>query len=313
MPTNTPGDAQSLEVIARIREFNRFYTRMIGALGASFVGTPYTLTEARLLFEIARRTEIEVTELRRLLNLDAGYSSRILRRFIDNGLIARTTSPGDARRHIVRLTEAGAAAFAEVDTAQAAAIERLIVPLDLDRRNQLVKAMGAINAALEPTQAPRAFILRPPASGDIGWVVARHGALYAAAYRWGISFEALVARIMADYVDNHDPQREAGWIAEVDGEPVGCVFCVAEDDTTARLRLLLVEPSARGLGLGTKLVDECLRFAERAGYRRITLWTNSVLASARRIYEAAGFHLDRESPHHSWGHDLVGQDWSRSL
>ncbi|MQA16883.1 MAG: GNAT family N-acetyltransferase [Pseudonocardiaceae bacterium] len=306
-PRGEPGLVES------VRAFNRFYTRMIGVLQAGLVGTPYSLTEARLLFELAQRDRIEVAELRRLLDLDAGYLSRILARFGADGLVVRDQSPSDARRQVIALTEAGRAAFAVLDDHQVAAVEQLLEPLSREQQSRLVEAMGTIRETLGDTSRRAGFVLRAPEPGDLGWVVARHGALYAAEYGWDATFEALVARVVADYVDQHDPKREAAWIAEVDGEPAGCVFCVADDGTTAKLRLLLVDPSARGMGIGERLVEECLRFARRAGYSRITLWTNDVLDAARRIYERAGFHLDQQDPHHSFGHDLVGQNWSRDL
>lgn len=299
--------------VVQVREFNRFYTRTIGVLQAGLAGTPYSLTEARVLFEVAQREAVEAAELRRLLDLDAGYLSRILGRFVADGLVIREQSAADARRQVVRRTAAGAAAFAALDAAQAEAVEQLLRPLAAEERDRLVTAMGTIRQTLGHTVRPRGYVLRPPEPGDLGWVVARHGALYAAEYGWDATFEALVARVVADYADHHDPKREAAWIAEVDGEGVGCVFCMAADGSTAKLRLLLVEPSARGMGIGARLVEECLRFARRAGYSRITLWTNDVLADARRIYERAGFHLDEQDPHHSFGHDLVGQNWSRDL
>lgn len=299
--------------VVQVREFNRFYTRTIGVLQAGLAGTPYSLTEARVLFEVAQREAVEAAELRRLLDLDAGYLSRILGRFVADGLVIREQSAADARRQVVRRTAAGTAAFAALDAAQAEAVEQLLQPLAAEERDRLVTAMGTIRQTLGHTVRPRGYVLRPPEPGDLGWVVARHGALYAAEYGWDATFEALVARVVADYADHHDPKREAAWIAEVDGEGVGCVFCMAADGSTAKLRLLLVEPSARGMGIGARLVEECLRFARRAGYSRITLWTNDVLADARRIYERAGFHLDEQDPHHSFGHDLVGQNWSRDL
>lgn len=305
--------AVSGETVTQVRAFNRFYTRVIGLLQAGLVGSPYSLTEARVLYELAQQDEVEVADLRRDLDLDAGYLSRILTRFEADGLAVRTPSAGDARRQVVRLTEAGAAAFAVLDDEQARAIEELLAPLSDEQRARLVAAMGTVRQLLGSPERPRSVVLRPPEPGDLGWVVARHGALYAAEFGWDASFEALVARIVADYAERHDPGREAAWIAEIDGERVGCAFCVAENAATARLRLLLVEPSARGLGVGSRLVEQCLRFARRTGYSRITLWTVDVLAAARRIYEQAGFRLDDQAPQHSFGHDFVSQNWSRDL
>ncbi|MPZ64860.1 MAG: GNAT family N-acetyltransferase [Pseudonocardiaceae bacterium] len=301
------------DLVAQVRSFNRFYTRVIGVLTDGLVGTPYSLTEARVLFELAQRDTIDSSELRRLLDLDAGYLSRILAGFVAGGLVGREQSAADARHHVARLTETGRAAFAVLDEHQIEAVEQLLAPLSTQQRTDLVSAMGTIRRELGDTPRPQGYVLRPPEPGELGWVVSRHGAVYAAEYGWDASFEALVARVIADYLDGHDPKREAAWIAEVDGEPAGSVFCVAGDASTAKLRLLLVEPSARGMGIGARLVEECLRFARRAGYSRITLWTVDALTGARRIYEHARFHLDEQAPHHSFGHDIVGQIWSREL
>ncbi|MGZ6778976.1 MAG: bifunctional helix-turn-helix transcriptional regulator/GNAT family N-acetyltransferase, partial [Mycobacterium sp.] len=270
--------------------------------------------EARVLFELAHIDRIAVTDLRRALDLDAGYLSRILSRFIADGLVERQPSASDARRQLVGLTAAGKAAFAELDALQAEAIEHMVAPLDEDQRLQLVTAMGRIRRVLDDERRSSGVVLRAPEPGDLGWVVERHGARYAAEYGWDVDFEVLVARIVADFGERRNTKAEAAWIAELDGERVGCIFCTASDTSgTAQLRLLLVEPQARGAGVGTRLVDECLRFARRSGYSRIMLWTNDVLAAARRIYQRAGFQLDRREPHTSFGRDLVGEYWSRDL
>lgn len=299
--------------VAAVRDFNRFYTKVIGVLGEGLVRTPYSLTEARVLFELAQRDATEVTELRRSLGLDAGYLSRMLARFDADGVTTRERSGTDARRQVVKLTDSGKAAFAMLDERSGADIGALLAGLADDDQRRLIAAMETIREVLDAARSQPPLTLRPLAPGDVGWVVHRHGVLYAQEYGWDETFEALVARILADYVDNRDPVRENAWIAEVDGAPVGCVFCMRRDDETAQLRLLLVEPDARGLGVGTRLVDECLRFARDAGYRRIMLWTNDVLTAARRIYERAGFTLVKEEKHHSYGHDLIGQDWCRDL
>jgi DNA-binding MarR family transcriptional regulator/GNAT superfamily N-acetyltransferase len=300
-------------VIEDVRGFNRFYTRVLGLLRPDLAGSAFGLTEARVLFELAHRDDAAVSDLRRDLELDAGYLSRILSGFTTSGLVAREKSAADGRRQVVRLTDDGRQAFAELDRLQAGAIATMLAPLDEEQRTELVTSMGRIRRTLGDEPRWRGLVLRPPAPGDLGWVVERHGYRYAAEYGWDTTFESLVARIVADFADRDDTKREAAWIAELDGERVGCVFCTAADKDTAQLRLLIVEPSARGAGVGTRLVDECLRFARRAGYRRITLWTNDVLLAARRIYERAGFRCDRREPHHSFGHDLVGEYWSRDL
>ncbi|HEX8804045.1 MAG TPA: bifunctional helix-turn-helix transcriptional regulator/GNAT family N-acetyltransferase [Acidimicrobiales bacterium] len=302
-----------MTAVATVRSFNRFYTRWVGALAEGLLDSPWSLAEARVLFELAQADATEVVDLRERLGLDAGYLSRILARLEGAGLVERTRSAADARRSVAGLTAAGRAAFRELDARSAEQIGALLDPLDGTDRRRLVGAMATIRSLLGDGERSGGFVLRPLEPGDHGWVVERHGALYAAEHGWDVSFEALVARIVADYLDGRDPARETAWIAEVDGERVGCVFCVRHDDETAQLRLLLVDPRARGAGIGARLVDECLRFARRAGYRRIRLWTNDVLAAARRIYQRAGFELEAEEPHHSYGRDLVGQTWSRAL
>ncbi|MEO3925484.1 bifunctional helix-turn-helix transcriptional regulator/GNAT family N-acetyltransferase [Micromonosporaceae bacterium B7E4] len=296
-----------------VRDFNRFYTRIIGALDEGLVHTPFSLTDARVIYELAQRPATEVPELRRELALDPGYLSRILSRFAVDGLVDRSQSPVDARRQVVTLTEAGRAAYDLLNQRTQTEIESLLTRLPVADRERLVEAMRTIRGVLGEAVPPRAYLLRPVGPGDLGWVVHRHGVRYAEEYGWDVTFEALVARIVAEYVEGRDPRREEAWIAELDGAPVGCVFCVRRDDEVAQLRLLLVEPEARGLGIGSRLVDECLRFARRAGYREIMLWTNDVLADARRIYEKAGFELREQAPHHSFGHDLVEQTWWRRL
>lgn len=317
----------TIETVAAFRRFNRFYTNLISVLRAGLLDSPYSLADARVLYELANApaAALEVADLRRLLDMDAGYLSRILGRFEANGLVVRERSDADARKQRIGMTDAGRAAQAELDRrsdAQAAALLSAVTETD---QRRLIGAMAAIEsifgdgapgvradgAAFARTGAAtaRAIVLRPPGPGDLGWVVQRHGALYCAEYGWDESFEAMVARIVADYAEAHDPRRERGWIAEVDGEPVGSIFCVRADDETAKLRLLLVEPKARGMGVGGRLVEECVRFAERAGYRRMVLFTHDVLADARRLYQRAGFVLDNEERKPAYGQDLVHQHW----
>jgi len=297
--------------VSSVRSFNRFYTRVIGVLHEGLMHTDHTLAEARVLFELGQRDATEVSALRRDLDLDPGYLSRMLAKFEADGLITRSRSDADARRQVVALTPSGGTAYKRLDARATEEIEALLAPLAPAARDRLVSSMDAIRRTLEGTQGT--VELCPPGPGDLGWIVARHGALYAAAQGWDASFEAMVGRIVADYAAAHDPATEATWIARVDGEPAGSVMCVRRDATTAQLRMLLVEPSARGLGLGTTLVDTCVEFARAAGYADMVLWTFDVLADARRIYQRAGFTLAESTPQRAFGHDLVGQYWRREL
>ena len=299
--------------VAAVRGFNRFYTNVIGLLRGKYLDTPYSLTEARLLFELAQRDTSEVTDLRRTVDIDPGYLSRILARFQADGLISRQRSAADGRRQVIRLTDSGRRVVAGLDTRSAAQTRGMLAAVRDEDRRKLLDGMRVIRETLTESPQPRGYLLRSPRPGDMGWVVQRNAAVYAQEYGFDDSYETLVARIVADYVDHRDPGAEAAWIAEVDGAPAGCVFCVRENATTARLRLLLVEPWARGLGVGARLVEEVLRFARQAGYAQITLWTNDILTDARRIYQRAGFTLDNEHQHHSFGTDLTGQNWSRTL
>jgi DNA-binding MarR family transcriptional regulator/GNAT superfamily N-acetyltransferase len=301
------------ETVAGVREFNRFYTRVIGLLQEGMLQSPYTLTEVRVLFELSQRDSTEVADLRRSLDLDAGYLSRMLARLGRDGLLTRQRSAGDARRQTAALTDRGRAVFAELDNRSSGQILHLLAELSEADRRRLVGAMSTIRELLDGVPRSDTVVLRSPLPGDIGWVVQRHGALYAQEYGWDETFEAMVARIMADYGAARDPRREAAWIAEVDGAPAGCVMCVQDDATTARLRVLLVEPGVRGRGVGSRLVEECLRFARRAGYRRMVLLTYDALGDARRIYQRAGFRVATEEKTHAYGHDLVEQVWSRDL
>ncbi|NUS03837.1 MAG: MarR family transcriptional regulator [Nonomuraea sp.] len=294
--------------VSEVRAFNRFYTKVIGVLQAGMLDSPYSLTEVRVLFELAHAERMETGELRGLLGLDAGYLSRILARFEGDGLIVRERSASDARKQLLRLTEAGSGTFARLDRRSAEEIERLLDGLPEAEQALLTGSMATIRRLLGERPA-RSYVIRPPRTGDLGWVAYRHGVLYSEEYGWGTEFEQLVAGIVSAF----DPARDAGWIAEVDGERAGCVFCVHQDDTTAKLRMLLVEPSARGLGIGRRLVEECLRHARARGYRRITLWTRDCLVSARRIYQAAGFELESEEKGTENGVEVVEQEWSLDL
>src|SRR5512132_1215142 len=262
--------------VTAVRAFNRFYTARIGVLRDGLLRTPHSLTEARVLYELGQREVTEVADLRRETDIDAGFLSRLLARLQRDGLVARERSTDDARRQRIRLTEEGAAAFAELDRRSADEIGAVLDALSEDDQRRLVGAMDTVHEVL--TQAPPAagFVLRAPRPGDLGWIVGAHGRLYAEQYGWDESFEALVAGIVAEYARNRDPRREAAWIAEVDGEPAGCVLCVRREEDVAQLRLLLVDPRARGRGIGGRLIEECLRFALRSGYERITLWPNDV-------------------------------------
>jgi DNA-binding MarR family transcriptional regulator/GNAT superfamily N-acetyltransferase len=300
--------------VAAVRRFNRFYTKQIGLLHEGYLESPFSLAEVRVLYELAHRDTPTAAELRRELGLDAGYLSRILRGFEKRGLIHRTPSEADGRQTLLSLTEKGRRAFAPLHTRSRDEIGALLSRLSPAEQHRALEAMHTIEQLLGALPEPRApYLLRPHQPGDMGWVVHRHGTLYAQEYGWDERFEALVAGVVAKFIEHHDPKRERCWIAEKDGEIVGSVFLVRRSKTVAQLRLLLVEPKARGLGIGARLVGECVRFARHAGYRKVTLWTNSVLRSARRIYQAAGFRLVREAPHRSFGADLVGETWDLPL
>ncbi len=301
------------DAIAAVRAFNRFYTGQLGVLGPGFLRTPHTLGEARVLYELNQAPELEVAALRRRMAIDAGQLSRLLARLEGQGLVARERSPADRRRQVARLTPAGADAAALLDRRSVEDTGARLSGLAGGDRARLVAALAEVRRLLDRDPPAPRVVLRPPVAGDLGWVIRRNAELYAEEYGWTAAYESLVARIVADYAQAPDPAREAMWIAEVDGVPAGCVCCVRESDDVARLRLLLVEPRARGLGLGGRLVDECLAFARRAGYREVVLWTQDILVQARRIYQRAGFRLVDEERHHSFGHDLVGQTWSLTL
>jgi DNA-binding MarR family transcriptional regulator/GNAT superfamily N-acetyltransferase len=307
-------DEGLLSRIDAVRRFNRFYTQKIGVLHEGLLDSSFSLTEVRVLYEVAHRERPVASELGRDLGLDPGYVSRILSSFKAKGLIDSKPSEQDGRQSILWLTEEGRAAFAPLNDRARDEIGILLSTLTEHDQIQLVKAMEHIGELLSPGSRSKVpYLLRPHQSGDMGWVVHLHGMLYAQEYGWDETFEALVAGIVAKFLQNFDPKRERCWIAEIDGEIVGSTFLVKESETVSKLRLLLVHPKARGLGMGKRMVNECLRFARQAGYRKTMLWTNNVLLAARHIYESAGFRLVLEEPHHSFGRDLVGETWELEL
>jgi DNA-binding MarR family transcriptional regulator/N-acetylglutamate synthase-like GNAT family acetyltransferase len=299
--------------ISAVRQFNRFYTRHIGALEERLLDTPFSLTESRVLYELANRMAPTASELAKDLGLDSAYLSRILRGFESRGLLARTPSEIDGRQTHLELTPEGRSAFLPLDRRSRETVAAMLAKLDETRQRRLIAAMGAIEATLGAPREKPPYLLRPHQPGDMGWVVSRHGALYAQEYGWDIAFEALVAEIVASFLRNFDAARERCWIAEIEGEPVGSVFVVKHSDEVAKLRLLLVEPHARGLGIGARLVDECVRFSRQTGYRMLTLWTNHVLHAARHIYQQRGFRLVQEEKHRMFGPELIGQTWELTL
>jgi DNA-binding MarR family transcriptional regulator/GNAT superfamily N-acetyltransferase len=310
MPPTSSIDDQ----IAAVRRFNRFYTRQIGVLDEGHLHSGFSLAEVRMLYELANRRDPTATELGRDLALDAGYLSRMLRGFEQRGLVERVASPADARQQLLRLTDAGRDTFAGLNERANAEIAALLQTVGEGDRRRLVDALGTVESLLGRRAEPDPpYVLRAPRSGDYGWVVQRHGVLYAREFGWDERFEALIGEVIAGFVRNFDPAWERCWIAERGGQNVGCVFVVRKSETVAQLRLLLVEPSARGLGLGKRLVRECTEFARGKGYRSIVLWTNSVLETARHIYQAEGYRLTSEETHDSFGTELVGQYWELDL
>lgn len=301
--------------VAAIRRFNRFYTARIGVLQDGLHDSPFSLPEARLLYELGHRESPTATALGTDLGLDAGYLSRLLQRLEKRGLVRRTPSPTDRRQNLLSLTPVGRQALLPLEKRAQYEIAALLKPLSEARQRELLAAMTTIEASLRPgaPTAPAGFCLRPHRIGDMGWVASRHGALYAEEYGWNGEFEAFVAGLVAKFVARFDPARERCWIAEVAGEPVGAAFLVKHSKTVAQLRMLFVEPQARGLGIGKALVDQCIRFARQNGYRRLVLWTNRGLSAAKHLYEAAGFRLVQEEPHRRFGKRLVGQNWALDL
>jgi DNA-binding MarR family transcriptional regulator/GNAT superfamily N-acetyltransferase len=307
---------EAADRVAGVRQFNRFYTRQIGLLRQGMMGTSFSLTEGRVLYEIGRRGTTTAAELAADLSIDAGYLSRLLRGFTSSGLVVSTRSAADRRQSILALTDRGLDTFTTLDRRSHEEIGVLLDRLGEDEQRRLLAAMATIEMLLAPSAAPSApdaVILRPHRAEDLNWVLARHAAIYGREYGWGIQFTVLVAGIIAEFRPGRDPVREGCWIAELDGAPAGSVMLVDAGDGIAKLRLLIVEQHARGRGVGCRLVEHCIRFARDAGYRKITLWTQSVLTSARRIYEGTGFVRVEEKPHCSFGADLVGETWELEL
>lgn len=300
--------------IAAVRGFNRFYTRQIGLLHDRMYQSPFLLSEVRVLYELANRVRPTATELSKDLGLDPGYLSRILRGFEKRKLITRKPSASDGRQSLLSLTDQGKKVFAPLDRRSRDEVGDMLGKLSAAEQARLMEAMHTIETVLGNPPEPRTpYILRPHQPGDMGWIVHRHGVLYAQERGYDEGFEALVAEIVAKFTRHFDPKAERCWIAEKDGEIVGCVFLVKQSKTVAKLRLLLVEPKARGLGIGKRLVEECVRFARQVGYKKITLWTQSDLEEARGIYQRTGFRVVKKKRHHSWGHDLVAEIWDMKL
>jgi DNA-binding MarR family transcriptional regulator/N-acetylglutamate synthase-like GNAT family acetyltransferase len=303
--------------VAAIRRFNRFYTGRIALLDETLLDSAFTLTQARVLFELGTHRNSSAGALVEALGIDAGYLSRILQDFCDRRLITRQRAPADARRADLTLTARGRKVFADLDLRSRRSIGEMIAPLTRADRARLVGAMRAVESQLSeaPSRGAPKILIRPYRIGDVGWAIERHGTLYAEELGWNGEFEALVATLFARFTTSHDASSERFWVAEVNGDRVGCVFVVRNerDATAAQLRCLLVDPKARGVGVGRRLVEKCLTFAKSAGYAKMMLWTNDVLVAARRIYVEAGFELIEESPHHSFGRDLVGQIWAKNF
>ena len=305
--------------IAAVRQFNRFYTRQIGVLRKNYLDSPYSLGEMRVLYELAHADQLTASDIARALDLDAGYLSRLLRNFEKRGLISRKTSKKDGRQSHLALTAHGRKLFAPMEERSQRDAGAMLDKLEHSQQTQIVAAMTSIETLLTNGQEVKSgaqprYTLREPRAGDFGWVISRHAELYLQEYGWGEPFEGLCAQIVADFVNNFDAKCERCWIAELNGENVGCVMLVKDDQPgVARVRLLLVDPKARGLGLGARLVDECVRFARSVGYTKITLWTHSALSAARHVYEKARFTLTSSEARHSWGKDVVAEFWNLDL
>ena len=300
--------------ITAVRAFNRFYTRKLGVLDQHLGQSPFSLSEARVLYELAHRDDLAAKEIGIELGLDPGYLSRIVQSFDEKGLITRRPLPADRRQYQLSLTAKGRQTFAKLNLSSQNEVAAMLAQLSAGDATRLTQAMATIEAVLDPRRSqPAAFMLRSHRVGDMGWVISRQAAAYAADYNWDISYEALVAEICAQFIKNYDAAREHCWIAEVGGEPVGSIFLVKATDTIAKLRLLQVEKKARGLGVGRALVEQCIQGARERGYSKMTLWTQSILLAARGIYHNAGFKLVKEEKHHSFGADLVGETWELDL
>jgi DNA-binding MarR family transcriptional regulator/GNAT superfamily N-acetyltransferase len=299
--------------ISAVRAFNRFYTRKLGVLDQHFMKSPFSLSEGRVLYELAHREDLAAKEIGIELGLDPGYLSRLIQNFDEKGLITRKPLPSDRRQYQLSLTAKGRQAFAKLDRSSDDQVAAMLAALGDGDRRRLVEAMAAIERLLDRSPASARAILRDPRPGDMGWVVQSHGALYASEYGFDASFEALVAEIAAKFLTSFDASRERCWIADLDGAAVGSVFLVKHSDDVAKLRLLLVDPAGRGQGLGQKLVAECIAFAKACGYRKVTLWTQSILLAARKIYQDSGFVLVASEPHRSFGQSLIGETWEREL
>lgn len=312
MPTK---EARASTRVDAVRRFSRFYTRWIGLLGEGVLHSSFSLTEARVLYELAHRKNTTATQLAEVLGLDRGYLSRLIRRLQKLRLLVKERAPADGRVRVLSLTKKGRKTFEALNEASDAQVRSFLEGLADQDQHRLVKAMRSIERTLggEAGTFPATYILRPPEPGDLGWVVQRHGALYAAEHGWSQEFEGLAAEILGRYVKNHDAKRERCWIAERHDEKVGSIFLMKKSEQVAQLRMLFVDPRARGLGIGVRLVQECTRFARRTHYKKIMLWTDNHLHTARRIYEAEGYELVKEEPHHSFGYDLVGQTWELAL
>jgi DNA-binding MarR family transcriptional regulator/GNAT superfamily N-acetyltransferase len=314
MKSNIPPNPELERQIAAVRGFSRFYTRKLGIIEPKLLESPWTLQEARIIYEIAGRQSCTATDLVRALGLDPGFVSRTLQALQRRQIVARKPSKTDRRVTELALTATGRAAFADLDSRSRGVVASLLGKLDDGERATVINAMATIEHTLEPpAREPAGFLLRSHRPGDIGWIVSRHAAIYAQEYGWDISFEALAAEIAAQFIRSYDPAREHCWIAELGGKPVGSVFLVKASGEVAKLRLLLVEKKARGLGIGGALTEQCIRFARQAGYTSITLWTQSILVAARGIYQRAGFRRVKEEKHHSFGVDLVGETWELTL